>query len=399
MSAWMHKVTAYLAHKGKDSYPQPWLPLSKRLRFFSSQDLRGFCDLPIELVLHIISYIQSDLDRLCLALTCKSLLEIIDCWPVPAEFRESTRALPTWIYGRYYPMHKISRDRWELLRRLENAHWRRCMGCYKLHPVDEFRKLDLWTPANQRTCIFGKLVGVVRLCPCIEMTFRDKMRITKELIRLQQQEQQPKQQESGSEAQQGNGHNRGLLPGFDPVTGQHQCLYQCHDNWHRGRSIKVQRKLKFILDEDHNLILETEYKVTEMESNPNDSLGTLLLCPHIQVLKGIHNIEYMKDWPSARFTRLPSGRMETKQSYPGSFSCPWCEMTIFNVQERRETFVLRPRDLTFTTRRCLGNDIEKADNIWYRQTETSIENQHWPQRQSNAYYRRTNVMNYHEPSQ
>ncbi|EEA28083.1 conserved hypothetical protein [Talaromyces marneffei ATCC 18224] len=252
MSTWMHKVLTYLDQKGKDSY------------------------------------VQSDLDRLCLALTCKSLFKIIDCWPLAAELRNSTRARPRWIYDRYYPWEKAGRERWELLRRLENANWRRYMGCYKLHPVNEFSMLDLWTPADRRTCFFGKLVGVVRLCPCIEMTFRDKVRITKELIRLQQREQQPAAQPEGSnEAQRGDDHNKGFLLGFDPATGQHQCIHECNDHWRQSQRIKAQRNLKFGLDEEHNLVLETEYQVTDLQSIPGQSMGTQLLCPHIQVTKGI----------------------------------------------------------------------------------------------------------------
>jgi hypothetical protein len=273
MSDWMHKVFAYLDRKGKGSYPQPWWPLSKRLRLFSSQDLRGFCDLPVELVLQIISYIESDLDRLCLALTCRSLLELTNCWPLPPRWRESTIALPKSIYNRYYPNDKILTDRWELLRRLENAHWRRCMGCYKLHPVDEFRKLDSWTSANARTCIFGKLVGIVRLCPCTEMTFRDKLRITKELIRRKQQEQKPGQSETSDEA------HRGLLPGFDPATDQHECTHECNDGCYPDRRIKAQRKLKFILDDDHNLIVEAEYVFTILDAIPGDRELAFLVCP------------------------------------------------------------------------------------------------------------------------
>lgn len=400
MSAWMHKVLAYLDQQGKGSYPQPWWPLSKRLRLFSSRDLRGFCDLPIELVLQIISDIESDLDRLCLALTCRSLLELTNCWPLPPELRESTIALPAWLYGRYYPNDKIRSDRWELLRRLENAHWRRCMGCYKLHPVSEFRKLDLWTSANRRTCIFGKLVGVVRLCPCVEMTFRDKLRITKELIRRKQEDQQP---EGDNEAQHGSeNHTRGLLPGFDTVTGQHECIYECNDSWDRFKRIKVQRKLKFNLDTDHSLILEAEYKVTEMDSRPDDTkLGALLLCPHLQVFQSINSIENLDLKSSILRIREPSsGRLlEFVKSYPGSYSCPWCEMTIFGVVQKRYNGRLSPRYFTFKTRRSLGNAMENADNTWYRQTETSIENQYWSERRRNAYYTQPHVLEYHGTSQ
>lgn len=401
MSAWMHTVLAYLDRKGKGSYPQPWWPLPKRLRLFSSRDLRGFCDLPVELVLQIISDIESDLDRLCLALTCRSLLELTNCWPLPPELRELTRALPRWLSVGYCPQNKVCSVRWELLRRLENAHWRRCVGCCKLHPVSEFRKLDLWYPVNRRTCIFGGLVGVVRLCPCVEMTFRDKLRITKELIRRKQEEQQP---EGDNEAQHGGeNHSRGLLPGFDTVTGQHECIQECYDSWILFKWLKVQRKLNFNLDTDHNLILEAEYKVTVTEMmNPPDGTkpGALLLCPHLQVYQSICSIENINS-KSIRAIREPGSRrwLEYVTAYRGSYSCPWCEMTIFGLVEKEYNGRIYPKHYSFKTRRSLGNAIENADNTWYRQTETSTENLYWSEPRLNAIYTRRNVLKYHETSQ
>lgn len=395
MSAWMHKVLDYLDRKGKGSYPQPWWPLSKRLRFFSSpQNFRGLCDLHVDLVLYIISFIQSDLDRLCFALSCKSLLELTDCWPLPAEWGLSTRSILDYLNHRFHTWEKADRDRWELLRRLENARWRRCMGCYKLHPVEEFHKLDLWTPARRRTCIFGKLVGVVRLCPCVEMTFRDKVRITKELIH---QQQQPGQPESGSEADR----NRGLLPGFDPVTGQHECLHECNDSLFETRRIRVQRKLKFDLDNDHNLILETDYKVTEMQSSSNDTKQSAqLLCPHLRVLNSLYHVDRLAPFCPTWIRSRRGLTVKITYSYPGSFSCAWCEMTMFGVVETYIVHQLLPKDYTFKTRRSLGNATENADNTWYRQTETSIENMDDSARITTPYFTRDRILlKYHEPSQ
>lgn len=401
MSAWMHKVLDYFDRKGKRSYPQPWWPLSKRLRFFSSpQKFRGLCDLPVELVLHIISFIQSDLDRLCFALSCKSLLELTDCWPLPAEWGVMTRSIPDYLNHRFYNWEKVGRDRWELLRRLENSRWRRCMGCYKLHPVKEFHKLDLWTPAWRRTCIFGTAVGIVRLCPCVEMTFRDKVRITKELIRQQQKQppSQPGQPESDGEANR----NRGLLPGLDPVTGQHECHYECNDSLHKGNRIRVQRKLKFSLDNDHNLILETEYNVTEMRSSPNDTKqSALLLCPHLQVLNSLIQVNILGG-SSKTYIRSARGLiLKDVDSFPGSYSCRWCEMTIFGVVKTVGVGALFPIYYTFKTRRSLGNAIENADNTWYRQTETSIENIDHSTRTTRLYFTGgvDNMLKYHKPSE
>lgn len=38
----------------------------------------GFNQLPLETVLQIVTYLENDIDRLCLALTCRSLLNLLD---------------------------------------------------------------------------------------------------------------------------------------------------------------------------------------------------------------------------------------------------------------------------------------------------------------------------------
>lgn len=369
MSATTRIVLAYLDRKGKSSYPQPWWPLSKRLGSCPSQDPRGFCDLDVELVLEIISYIKSDLDRLSLALTCKSLLELTKCWPIPTEIKESTRMLTIGYCFISDRIEKRCTARWDLLGRLENERWRRCMGCFKLHPVDEFHTLDLCTPAYRRTCIFGKLVGIVRVCGCVQMTFRDKVKITKELIRQHNEQQSESENEADC--------NRRLLPGFGPVTGQHECSYQ--RSRYIDRDARVQCKLKFSLDEDHNLILETEYNIREMNTGgTNANMITALLCPHQRIVQSLDTVQiYVRDyWYPYRWRFVRREITKRWNCLLDLFSCPWCKTTVFDVQKVGLDInqSLLPH-FAFKTRRNLGNAIDNADDTWYRQTETFIEDQ------------------------
>lgn len=81
-----------------------------------------------------------------------------------------------------------STSRWfvrcELLRLLENDCWRYCFKCLKLHPVEEFSTCELRTSRKWRYCIFGHWLGIVELCPCIWLTFWDKLRLVAHLENL-----------------------------------------------------------------------------------------------------------------------------------------------------------------------------------------------------------------------
>lgn len=67
----------------------------------------------------------------------------------------------------------------QLLIRLEDARWAFCGGCLKLHPRREFPQVSLAKPSIHRNCGFNN--GIVDLCACISLTFRDRDRLIKAL--------------------------------------------------------------------------------------------------------------------------------------------------------------------------------------------------------------------------
>jgi hypothetical protein len=133
----------------------------------------GFSNLPLETVLQIVTYLTRDMDRLCVALTCRSLLNLLD------KDKTLQRSPRYRTFKNISPPQtgKRASEWWTLLRKLEDSSWRCCFGCFKLHPTHEFSDRDLRTGSDKRTCIFGPLVGTVCLCPCMEITFRDKEKI------------------------------------------------------------------------------------------------------------------------------------------------------------------------------------------------------------------------------
>jgi hypothetical protein len=68
----------------------------------------------------------------------------------------------------------------QLLIRLEDSRWAMCGGgCRKLHPRREFPQYNLSNPPWKRSCGFN--IGVVDLCPCIRLTFRERDKLIKAL--------------------------------------------------------------------------------------------------------------------------------------------------------------------------------------------------------------------------
>ena len=120
--------------------------------------------LPIEIVLQIQSLLPLA-SQVCLAMSCKAFFNILLS---PNELR-----FPTAIIFK-----EFITARCELLPLLEDSRWLYCSGCHKLHPIDEFSSLAIRIRPDARYCILsGKYGGIVDLCPCIKLTFRDKLKL------------------------------------------------------------------------------------------------------------------------------------------------------------------------------------------------------------------------------
>jgi hypothetical protein len=101
----------------------------------------------------------------------------------PPKFRESTENPLFWPNRTFYCYQSL-RDRWAL-QRLEDSRLALLLWLFQASS-HEFSFQDLKTSLLKRTCIYGPLVGVVRLCPCMEMTFRDKLKLVKKLSSCRQ---------------------------------------------------------------------------------------------------------------------------------------------------------------------------------------------------------------------
>ncbi|KAK2774966.1 hypothetical protein FQN52_004094 [Onygenales sp. PD_12] len=139
-----------------------------------------FAKVPMEIFQDITKHLPP-VDKMCLALTCKSLLNVIDGdkslqrshqfqlgkWINPA------RLWPCWsgLSFRACPKHIST-----FLRLLETPQYSFCSACCKLHHVSEFVEKQDGSQVDQ-VCRFSTWQRVFHSCPCFWATFQDKQEL------------------------------------------------------------------------------------------------------------------------------------------------------------------------------------------------------------------------------
>ncbi|KAL2007293.1 hypothetical protein VTN00DRAFT_8731 [Thermoascus crustaceus] len=129
-------------------------------------------DLPTELLLEIASYLPL-LSKACLAFTCRRFFAVSGEVLQSESLHFSKDFAP--LFHHYRNAESFATDRWQLLNFLEDKRWRLCSKCLKLHPWNAFSLKELKRKADARTCNLGDFAGIVDLCPCKKLTFRDKL--------------------------------------------------------------------------------------------------------------------------------------------------------------------------------------------------------------------------------
>ncbi|OQE21627.1 hypothetical protein PENSTE_c011G01713 [Penicillium steckii] len=129
-------------------------------------------ELPTELLLEIISHLKL-IPEAALALSCKRMFAISGEILNSKSLRFSRDFAP--LFHHYRNGHNFVTPRWQFINLLENSRWRACSKCLKLHPRAAFSSREIRRKADIRTCNLGELAGIVDLCPCKKLTFRDKL--------------------------------------------------------------------------------------------------------------------------------------------------------------------------------------------------------------------------------
>lgn len=135
-------------------------------------------ELPTELLLEIISHLTL-IPEAAFALTCKRMFAISGEILCSKSLRFTRDFAP--LFHHYRNGHNFVTPRWQFMSLLENSRWRLCSKCLKLHPRSAFSSRELRRKPDDRTCNLGELAGIVDLCPCKKLTFRDKLNLADDL--------------------------------------------------------------------------------------------------------------------------------------------------------------------------------------------------------------------------
>lgn len=194
-------------------------------------------ELPTELLLEIISHLTL-IPEAAFALTCRRMFAISGKILLSKSLQFSRDFAP--LFHHYRNGHNFVTPRWQFINLLENSRWRACSKCLKLHPRAAFSPRELRRKAEQRTCNLGELAGIVDLCPCKKLTFRDKMDLVNHLqvrkITLD-----------------------ALKSEFGDKVGDRYCWHSCTEQYGPTR-LKI--ALFPELDDEEQLVVRTEYQLT-----------------------------------------------------------------------------------------------------------------------------------------
>jgi hypothetical protein len=215
---------------------RPWSPRRSK----KQEDGSGRCflmELPTELLLEIVSHLTV-LPEAALALTCKRMFAISGEILFSKSLRFSRDFAP--LFHHYRNGHNFVTPRWSFLTLLENSRWKLCSKCLKLHPRAAFSPKELRRKPDQRTCNVGELAGIVDLCPCRKLTFRDKLDLV-DHVRVRQITLQALKSEFGN------------------AVDERYCWHTCTEQYG-----PTELKTSLFPEIDHNdqLVLRTEYQLT-----------------------------------------------------------------------------------------------------------------------------------------
>lgn len=234
-------------------------------------------EIPVEILLPIFALLPLP-SQVCLTLSCKSLYELFGF-----VLKDERLAWPRLLANKSYevPLNQPDLQRNQLLLQLENDRWLRCAGCLKIHPhaffLPDRRSLP---PLSRRRCMYES--DVVDLCPCLSLTFFDRLRLEKWL-------------HTGlvDTLSQSNRQMFQLLG----TKGQQYLLHQCSMVDHADAFINL--TMMVTLQENNSLAIQTRYHIYWSTAPhpgaappfymPSD-IEPIFLCPHFEILEFLYDL-------------------------------------------------------------------------------------------------------------
>ncbi|KAL4801379.1 cohesin loading factor-domain-containing protein [Aspergillus unguis] len=293
-------------------------------------------ELPTELILEIASHLTV-LPEACLALTCKRMFAISGAILDSKSLQFSRDFAP--LFHHYRNGHSFTTTRWQLIKTLEDTRWKACPKCLKLHPRSAFPPRELRRRPEDRTCILGNLAGVVDLCPCRKLTFRDKVELV-DILKVRQKTV------AILESQLGGAKER-------------FCWHTCSETY---GSTQLKIEIYPELDDEDRLKIKTEYHLTTKagQLGKEEFMSARWGCPHRSVdlwLSGVCQTTICQIYEN----RCAScRRIAVCNSCNTVLKCS--RKQPYRVDEESETATY-----SFWTERCLGNASPVPDNVWAAQ--------------------------------
>jgi hypothetical protein len=228
---------------------------------------------PNELLLLIINNLEM-VDQTCLALSCWTLYHKIG--PLVLDHPDLSLSLTADICPCTSP-------RSELLRRLEKDHYKRwihCTTCYTLHPPSEF--IGVYNFLGYWPCSFFsrhcQSSGVVDLCPCIQLTFRQKVRLIRYLKALSQNTDH----ENASQNPIMHGRLRAFKVDMGNKGGPKGTRYLSHECSISNNPLGIIKiKMNAYLSNEDHFVVETKYEVSGSSPVSQTKIRKSEYCLHI----------------------------------------------------------------------------------------------------------------------
>lgn len=206
-------------------------------------------------VIQIILSFLSIPDQVCFSMSCKFVLACFRSF-LKRDQMKTTRLVPTLRCSSFFPDTPLS-PRIQLLRRLQNDRWIYCSYCSILHPYSMLGAIrSLWRlpPIRHYWKLCGKACGLpyignVDICPCISITFYDKLYLIEELDRT----------DFSTNLYVRGPYDSGFC--LHPPTNKtpypvlsHQCTFADHP------SVRVQIETLFWMNEANSLQVSNKYR-------------------------------------------------------------------------------------------------------------------------------------------
>ncbi|KAF9884338.1 hypothetical protein FE257_001851 [Aspergillus nanangensis] len=301
-------------------------------------------ELPTELLLEIVSHLTV-LPEACLALTCKRLYAISSTILDSKSLHFNRDFAP--LFHHYRNGHNFVTPRWQLINLLENGRWWACSKCLKLHPRSAFAGRELRRKAEERTCNLGESAGIVDLCPCKKLTYRDTLNLV-DLLTMRQKTV------AALSAQFGTG------------VQERFCWHSCTENY---GSTQLSIEIYPELNEMNELIIKTEYHMSTASGQlgKEEYMTPRFGCAHRSVdlwLSSVCQTTICRLYDSFCSS---CKRISVCNSCSATLKCPRKQPCRLDETSGKATFF-------FWTERCLGGTTPLPDTNWVSQRIHPAEN-------------------------